>query len=206
LDGRGAHLFPLEAQLVVLITLPKDVEAMQRVLAHPEMGGFDEVKVLINLDPEAMQVEIETMFKSRKRDDLVLLFFSGHGVKEPKIYAVEEGFKIRLAKAAIGDPKLIYRKQVERFANHGEISQIGRRILDDMQESLRIPSEEAKAIASEVLKPFQEYQQKLQRYEQVFREAIAQEYPFSEDTRQELQHSQEILGLREPDVAPRWRL
>ncbi len=125
---------------------------------------------------------------------------------KPKIYAVEEGFKIRLAKAAIGDPKLIYRKQVERFANHGEISQIGRRILDDLQESLRIPSEEAKAIASEVLKPFQEYQQKLQRYEQVFREAIAQEYPFSEDTRQELQHYQEILGLREPDVAPRWRL
>ncbi len=93
-------------------------------------------------------------------------------------------------------------KQVERFANHGEISQIGRRILDDLQESLRIPSEEAKAIASEVLKPFQEYQQKLQRYEQVFREAIAQEYPFSEDTRQELQHYQEILGLRERDVAP----
>jgi hypothetical protein len=103
---------------------------------------------------------------------------------KPKIYAVEEGFKIRLAKAAIGDPKLIYRKQVERFANHGEISQIGRRILDDLQESLSIPSEEAKAIAAEVLKPFQEYQQKLQRYEQVFREAIAQQYPFTKDTRQ----------------------
>ena len=121
---------------------------------------------------------------------------------KPKIYAVEEGFKIRLAKAAIGDPKLIYRKQVERFANHGEISQIGRRILDDLQESLSIPSEEATAIAAEVLKPFQEYQQKLQRYEQVFREAIAQQYPFTEDTRQELQHYQEILGLRERDVAP----
>jgi WD40 repeat protein len=115
---------------------------------------------------------------------------------------VEEGFKIRLAKAAIGDPKLIYRKQVERFANHGEISQLGRRILDDLQESLSIPSEEATAIAAEVLKPFQEYQQKLQRYEQVFREAIAQQYPFTKDTRQELQHYQEILGLRERDVAP----
>jgi hypothetical protein len=75
-----------------------------------------------------------------------------------------------------------------------------------VEKSLRIPSQEAKAIAAEVLKPFQEYQQKLQRYEQVFREAIAQQYPFREDTRQELQHYQEILGLREPDVAPRWRL
>jgi WD40 repeat protein/uncharacterized caspase-like protein len=330
-----------EPELKPLPAAPKDVEAMQRVLAHPEMGGFDEVKVLINPDPEAMQVEIETMFKSRKRDDLVLLFFSGHGVKDesgrlyfatrttrknllratavpasfvhdimndsrskrqvvildccfsgafaegllakddgavdvqtqlggegrvvltsststqysfeeqgaelsvytryliegietgtadrdndglisvdelheyakqkvqeaapamkPKIYAVEEGFKIRLAKAASGDPKLIYRKQVERFANHGEISQIGRRILDDLQESLRIPPEEATAIASEVLKPFQEYQQKLQRYEQVFREAIAQESPLSQSTRQDLQRYREILGLRERDVAP----
>lgn len=34
-----------------LTTLPaatKDVEAMQRVLLHPEIGGFDDVKVLIN--------------------------------------------------------------------------------------------------------------------------------------------------------------
>lgn len=29
-----------------------------------------------------MRVEIETLFASRSRDDLVLLFFSGHGIKD----------------------------------------------------------------------------------------------------------------------------
>ncbi|PSR16648.1 Clp protease [filamentous cyanobacterium CCP3] len=60
----------------------KDVEAMRRVLLHPEMGGFDSVQPLINPDLGAMQEAIEVLFKNRQRDDLVLLFFSGHGVKD----------------------------------------------------------------------------------------------------------------------------
>jgi uncharacterized caspase-like protein len=60
----------------------RDVEAMQRVLQDPETGGFDEVKPLSNPDPQTMQYEIETLFSSRGKDDLTLLFFSGHGVKD----------------------------------------------------------------------------------------------------------------------------
>ncbi|MEG3920819.1 caspase family protein [Microcoleus sp. T3_A4] len=60
----------------------KDVEAMQRVLRHPEMGGFDEVKMLPNPEPLAMQEAIETLFSGRDKADLALLFFSGHGVKD----------------------------------------------------------------------------------------------------------------------------
>lgn len=245
----------------------KDVEAMQRVLSNPALGGFEEVKTLANPDPQTMQFEIETLFSGRSKNDLVLLFFSGHGIKDdsgklyfgtrrtrknsqeeliratavpanfvheimsnsrskrqivildccfsgafaegmkakddgvvdvqlggegravltsststqysfeqegsdlsiytrflvegietgaadtnsdgvisidelheyarrkvqeaapamkPKIYAVEEGFKIRLAKASAGDPKIKYRKEVERFATRGEISEIGK--------------------------------------------------------------------------------
>ena len=60
----------------------KDVEAMQRVLQHPEMGQFDQVKTLTNPDPLVMQGEIETLCADRSKDDLILLFFSGHGVKD----------------------------------------------------------------------------------------------------------------------------
>jgi hypothetical protein len=60
----------------------KDVEAMRRVLLHPEMGGFDSVQPLINPDLGAMQEAIDELFYDRQRDDLVLLFFSGHGVKD----------------------------------------------------------------------------------------------------------------------------
>ncbi len=35
---------------------------------------------------------------------------------KPEIYAVREGFKIKLAKAPVGDPQLVYRKEVERWA------------------------------------------------------------------------------------------
>jgi tetratricopeptide (TPR) repeat protein len=60
----------------------RDVEAMRRVLQHPEVGGFDEVKTLSNPEPQKMQEAIETLFSGRMKDDLVLLFFSGHGVKD----------------------------------------------------------------------------------------------------------------------------
>jgi type II secretory pathway pseudopilin PulG len=323
----------------------KDVEAMQRVLQHPEMGGFDQVKPLINPDPLLMQGEIESLFSERSKEDLVLLFFSGHGVKDdrgklyfatritrkspkgdlmkstavpanfiheimsnsrskrqvvlldccfsgafaegmlakddglvdvkeqlggegravltsststqyafeqqgadlsvytryiiegietgaadlnndgwisinelhdyaykkvqeaapamkPKIYAVEEGFKIRLAKVPVGDPKLTYRKEVERCATRGEIYSIDRRILNELRDSLGLTPENAAEIEDEVLKPFREYQKKLQRYEEAFAEAVQQEYPISDDIRVRWQRYQEILGLRDEDVAP----
>lgn len=63
----------------------KDVEGMRRVLQHPELGEFDEVKVLVNPDPVAMQTEIQAAFSSsRQKNDLVLLFFSGHGIKDER--------------------------------------------------------------------------------------------------------------------------
>ncbi|MBW4583431.1 MAG: caspase family protein [Tildeniella nuda ZEHNDER 1965/U140] len=62
----------------------KDVEAMQRVLQHPEMGAFAEsdIKVLKNPERQEMEEEIQALFDDRHRDDLVLLFFSGHGIKD----------------------------------------------------------------------------------------------------------------------------
>jgi hypothetical protein len=322
----------------------KDVEAMQRVLKHPEMGEFDEVKTLTNPEPIAMQEAIETLFSSRAKDDLALLFFSGHGVKDdnnrlyfatrltrknpkgdlvkatavpagfvqdvmsnsrckrqvvlldccfsgafaegmtakddgtvdvqkqlggegravltsststqfsfeqqgselsvytryivegietgaadtdsdgsisidelheyaqkkvqeaapamkPKIYAVEEGFRIRLAKASIGDPKLRYRKEVEQFASRGEISSIGRSVLDKLQNKLGLTSGEANVIEADVLKPYREYQDSLQKYKQAYTQAIQRERTLSDYTKNELKLYQKVLGLREEDIA-----
>ncbi|QSV56501.1 MAG: ABC transporter substrate-binding protein [Dolichospermum sp. UKL201] len=58
----------------------KDVEAMQRVLQNPEIGGF-EVECLLNPDTLQMQTAIENLFLGSQRDDIVLLYFSGHGIK-----------------------------------------------------------------------------------------------------------------------------
>jgi len=66
----------------------EDVEALKRILQHPEIGGFDNVSTLINPEPTLMQEAIETIFSERSKDELVLLYFSGHGIKndEGKLY------------------------------------------------------------------------------------------------------------------------
>ncbi len=60
----------------------KDVTAMQQVLANPEMGEFADadVTVLQNPSRQAMEDAIYNLFADRQKEDLVLLYFSGHGV------------------------------------------------------------------------------------------------------------------------------
>ncbi|XGV96386.1 MAG: caspase domain-containing protein [Leptolyngbya sp. BL-A-14] len=62
----------------------RDVKAIERVLRHPDLCGFAEsdIRVLENPDRQTMEEAIETLFANRQKDDLVLLFFSGHGVKD----------------------------------------------------------------------------------------------------------------------------
>lgn len=72
-----------EPGLAPLPAAVRDVDALQRVLQDPELGGFDTVKTLINPDPGAMQLEIETLVTEQcSRNDLVLLYFSGHGIRD----------------------------------------------------------------------------------------------------------------------------
>ncbi|MFN6572205.1 caspase, EACC1-associated type [Dendronalium sp. ChiSLP03b] len=57
-----------------------DVEAIQRVLQHPNLGGFEQVERLLNPDAITMRKAIQKLFKGASKDDLVLFFFSGHGI------------------------------------------------------------------------------------------------------------------------------
>ncbi|MBD2342357.1 caspase family protein [Calothrix sp. FACHB-156] len=331
--------------LTPLPAAENDVLAIQRILQHPEIGNFSDIQILHNPDPLEMQEAIETLFSGRAKDDLVLLFFSGHGVKDdagrlyfatrltrkdergalrkstavaasfihdimsnsrskrqvvildccfsgafaegllakddgavdiktqlggegrviltsststqysfeqqgselsiytrylvegietgmadrdgdgvisvdelheyaknkvqaaapamkPEIYAVKEGYTIILAQAPVGDAKLRYRKEVEAYASQGEISFIGRKVLDAFGESLGLHPEEISAIETEVLQPYREYKKKLQQYEQVLVEVVQQEPILSENTRSELKKLQQILGLGDEDIAP----
>jgi uncharacterized caspase-like protein len=336
----------------------KDVEAMQRVLQNPELGGFDEVKQLINPETQPMREAIETLFNGRQKDDLLLLFFSGHGVKDdkgklylatnttyknpqgalvkssavaashvhefmsmsncrskrqvlildccfsgafadglsakddgfidiknqlggegravltsststqysfeqqgtdlsiytryiiegietgeadqdkdgmisvdelhayarekvreitlnmnPEIYGVKEGLKIYLTKKAIVDPKVKYRSAVERCVHrsNGEISRVDRKRLDLQRKQLELSIVEAHTIETEVLTHYEEHKEKLQEYKEILIQEIQREFPFSEETRNELKRLQQALGLSDKDVAlieeqvtPRW--
>ena len=325
----------------------KDVEAMRRVLQHPEMGDFAESEIIVMPNPQRQDMEnaIEKLFDNRKRDDLVLLYFSGHGITDdsgklyltnsqtrkydngnlvkttatpaslihefmensrsqrqviildacfsgafaegmkakddssvdinqqlggkgravltsssssqysfeqtgeelsvytryivngietgaadtdndgmisvdelhefarkkvqeaapamsPKIYAVEEGFKIKVAKAPIGNPKLKYRKEVEKYLRDGIISTIGNRILKRHQNELGLSDDEVKEIQNEVLEPIRIYQANLKEYEEALQEALEYETTLSQVTQNELKHFQQLLQLRDEDVEP----
>ena len=322
----------------------KDVVAFERILKDSEMGDFDEVKILTNPEPQAMQYEVETLFSGRSKDDFVLLFFSGHGIKDdsnnlyfatritkksekgdlirstavparfvhevmnnsrakrqaiildccfsgafdpnllskddgsvdlqgqlgaegrvvltsssstqysfeqqgsdlslytryliegietgagdrnedgkvsvrelheyatskvqetapsmtPKLITLKDlGFDLVLAKAKVTDPNLRYRRQVEKYSSRGAISSIGRTILDRLQIQLKLSGQIAKEIETEVLRPYQERLDNLQRYQQAFEEAVKNEYPFSNYVQSELEDLLEVLGLRREDV------
>ncbi|MDB9456276.1 caspase, EACC1-associated type [Dolichospermum circinale] len=121
----------------------------------------------------------------------------------PKIYPVEEGHRIILAKSPQDDPNLKYRKEVEEYASEdeGEISLINRQSLNVIQKKLGLTIDIAQRIEAEVLEPYQKRQEKSQTYEKVFCQSIEQEYPISERSRKQLQRLQNYLNLRDEDIA-----
>ncbi|ALF55774.1 sulfatase-modifying factor protein [Nostoc piscinale CENA21] len=330
-----------------LAPLPKaveDVEAMRRVLENPEMGGFDDVTVLKNPKRQELEREIYNLYANRQKDDLVLLYFSGHGVTvengdfyfstcetqknqnkllpftavaatsvhrwmneskskrrvvildccfsgafakgltakdsgtidlqqqlggegtailtaststqyafasdeldlsiytqylvegiekgaadkdgdgliavdelhdyaktkvqeasplmTPEFYPFKDGYRIFLAKSPKDDPKLKYRKEVERRINQGKFTIPARRLLKSLRLQLQLDADVADAIEAEVKKPYLEYQRKLEEYEATLVETVESEPTLSERTLNDLRDYQQHLGLRDEDVAP----
>ncbi|MDY7022069.1 MAG: serine/threonine-protein kinase [Cyanobacteriota bacterium] len=95
-----------------------------------------------------------------------------------------------------------YREEVQQRSNHrGDISIIGRTILDELRISLELTREEAESVEDEILNPYRKYREKGERYEEALIESMQQEYPFSPETQEELQRLQQILGISDEDVA-----
>ena len=68
--------------LSLLPAAVRDVQALQSVLEHPDMGNFDRVQTILDQDVQIIRRSIEDHFLQCGRDDLALLFFSGHGIKD----------------------------------------------------------------------------------------------------------------------------
>lgn len=149
-----------------------------------------------------------------------------HPAMNPGIYAAREGYNIVLAKAPIGDPKLEYRRVVERLARQREISFASRGVLDDLREQLKQPPKTDVRISvvgrgtlnalrdklelapdivadieAEVLKPYRKFEENRQLYKQVLTKATRKEKVLSQSTRESLRHFQQVLGLRDEDIA-----
>jgi len=69
-----------DKNLARLRTPSADVNALAEVLRDTEIGGFDEVTPLINQPNDVIREAIVIFFSEKNRDDLLLLYFAGHGV------------------------------------------------------------------------------------------------------------------------------
>ncbi len=71
-----------DASLSQLVTPDADVDALVGVLQDSEIGGFNDVTPLVNESSATIRLAIARFFSKMKRDDLLLLYFSGHGVRD----------------------------------------------------------------------------------------------------------------------------
>ncbi len=98
------------------------------------------------------------------------------------------------------DKRMTYRQEVVRLSSHrGDISVVGREILDALRDSLEMETEEAEAIEDEILNPYRKYREKGERYEQALLREMKNGYPFSKETREELIRLQQVLGVSDED-------
>jgi len=60
----------------------KDAEDFARVLQDKEIGAFDNVKVIVNQTSAAVIEAIDEFFDQKKPDDMLVFYFSGHGIRD----------------------------------------------------------------------------------------------------------------------------
>ena len=72
----------LDPGLVQLAAPGHDAEDFARVLSDHDLCAFDDVKVFRNELSSTVQEAIDEFFDERKPDDLLLFYFSGHGVRD----------------------------------------------------------------------------------------------------------------------------
>ena len=75
----ASSTFPEEPRLQPLRCPPHDVDGMQAVLAAPELGGFADTIVLKDVNHSQALRAINRTLKQAAKDDLVLVYYSGHG-------------------------------------------------------------------------------------------------------------------------------
>jgi hypothetical protein len=95
-----------DALLRQLIAPPQDAEGLAQVLADPSICGF-EVRTLLDEPSYRVCEEIEDFFEQRERDDLTLLYFSGHGITDDDgllYYAARNTKRNRLRATAVAAP------------------------------------------------------------------------------------------------------
>src|SRR5262245_60190970 len=75
----GSSRFDKEPRLNRLNCPENDVAGFNDLLAAKEFGGFDNIVILKNKHSHDALIEINRVFRDAQPDDLILIYYSGHG-------------------------------------------------------------------------------------------------------------------------------
>ena len=105
-----------EDPLSALPAALNDVRQLAEVLKDPNIGGF-QVRSLENPSGEEMRSAIGALFADRKPDDLVLLYFSGHGITDQQGKFFFSTSKTYKKKGLLVKPSAIPAQEVHDYMN-----------------------------------------------------------------------------------------
>lgn len=121
---------------------------------------------------------------------------------EPAIFTGHQGSDIVLARATIGDSERRYRKELEAKICQGQIRPAARTYLDIRRSQLDLTAKRAQALEDEVLQPYREKQQHIDRYKAALSDEIAYAFPLDAEATKELRALQKFLNLTDDDLRP----
>lgn len=78
----GVSEYNSESGLKPLPSAAEDVQAMQRVLLQSSEFSTEDITVLTNPQKHDVEEAIYKLFSARQKEDLLLFYFSGHGIKD----------------------------------------------------------------------------------------------------------------------------
>lgn len=86
-----------DPRLKRLVTPERDADGLAVVLRAPDIGGFDDVKICLNGTRDQVEEALEVFFLEKKPDDLLLVYFSGHGIRDTEghLYLAVKNTKTR---------------------------------------------------------------------------------------------------------------
>jgi branched-chain amino acid transport system substrate-binding protein len=130
---------------------------------------------------------------------------TNHKEMRPEFYPVQSGSHIRLTQVPTSDPKDRYSKAFKQLLKqNGNISDVDRHYLDQLQSNLGLPEYEAQAIEARIraqlAKPSHERENALQRYRDAVAIAYRESYPISARNQESLRLLKQALKLTEDDA------